>query len=206
MKIVLLIGTVAGAFCFGTALAPSASIAVTRPAPTENYQAVFAECVVRRDLDLARRFVIGSGAPPIDTRCLDSQTAGVTFLEPTYRYLLARALVKRDYSGGPPEGLSSVGEVASAPLSERDRQDPEASQRKVLADCVVRRAPAESYALTIPQAGEPGVGDYIEALAPALAACASTAHVRYPLGFQMQEAIVTRLYQLAYAVRKPSDA
>jgi hypothetical protein len=41
------------------------------------------------------------------------------------------------------------------------------------------------------------------ALKPVIARCSSGKQLPYPTGFEMHEAIVTRMYQLAYAARKP---
>jgi hypothetical protein len=173
---------------------------------SKSFQAAFADCVVELKAEEARQFVIGRHSPPRPSRCLRGAWAQASFAEPTYRYMLARSLIRNDYSAGVPDDIAVLGKVAFAPTSPPEKKDADAPRRLVLADCVVRRAPIKAFALAQAEAGEGSAEAPMATLMSTIATCSNTAVVRYPRGFQLQEAIVTRLYQLAYAARKPRNA
>jgi hypothetical protein len=190
---------------FGLVVIPASSSAYQTSAE-DTFQNDIAMCMVRLKTSQARRFVVGSGAPPSSDRCLGAEWKQATIRVQTYRYLLARVLLQQDYAGGIPSELS---QLRAIPLV-NDRSDRGAGdndrQRLAIADCVIRKEPSKAFALVATRAGEAEATPVMSALAPVVAACSAGKRLRYPTGFEMHEAIVTRMYQLAYAARKPRDA
>ena len=172
----------------------------------DSYQSTLANCVVRLKAQQARNFVVGSAEPPRDERCLGAEWSQATFRIQTYRYALARALLQRDYASGLP---SEIAQLAAIPIVQTGSDRSSSSierQRMTVADCVIRKDPAKAFALVGTEAGEEGATPLMSQLSPSIVDCPEGKTMRYPTGFEMQEAIVTRMYQLAYAAKRPRDA
>lgn len=173
----------------------------------ESFQNTFATCIVRDNPARARRFVVGLDRAPLGNRCLGQDWSQVSFRVTSLRYALAKVLLQRDYAEGIPPQIAEVElPVNVATRTERRSDDDADRQRQIIADCVVRRTPTKAYALVGVEAGDEAAQPAMSQLQAILTECSEGTQVRYLTGFQMHEAIVTRMYQLAYAARKPHDA
>ena len=169
----------------------------------ESFQNSFATCMVRLKASQARQFVVGSAAPPRDDRCLGAEWSQATFRIQTYRYALARVLLQKDYASGLPGTLAQLGAI---PIGDTHSDRASSSidrQRIAVADCVIRKEPTKVIDLIGAEAGEAGATPFMSHLSAAITGCSAGKSLSHPTGFEMHEAIVTRMYQLAYAARKP---
>ena len=189
---------------FGLLVTPASSNAFEF-STGDSFQDSFATCIVRLKTSQARRFVVGSAAPPRDDRCLGVEWSQATFRLQTYRYALARVLLQQDYATGLPSALTQL-EAIPVVGTQSDRSSGGMDRRIAVADCVIRKDPAKAFALVGAEAGEAGATPFMSQLSAAIAGCSTGKPLRYPTGFEMHEAIVTRMYQLAYAARRPRDA
>ena len=194
--------TIAG---FGLIISPASSSAFESSA-RDSFKNSLATCMVRLKPSQARQFVVGSGAPPLDDRCLGAEWSQVTFRLQTYRYALARVLLRQDYAGGLPSALAQLGAIPVVGTQSDRSSSRMDRQRIAVADCVIRKEPTKVFALVATEAGEAEATPFMSALSPAIAGCSAGKPLRYATGFEMHEAIVTRMYQLAYAARRPRDA
>ena len=177
------------------------------PAQPESFQSAFAACNVNYAVSQARQFVIGSGSAPVLQRCLGREWSRATFRVQTYRYALAKVLLQRDFAAGLPLEITEITLSPAQTLWPLKGRDADAERRRfIVAECVIRKEPTKSFALVGVDAGEESAEPVMAQLAATLVVCSAGSQVRYPSGFEMHESIVTRMYQLAYAARKPANA
>lgn len=186
---------------------PMAGVGARAAASSEPFQNKIASCTVRAAVSQSRAFVIGAGPAPRIDACLGREWQQASFRVSTFRYALAKVLLQRDYPEGLPENIATASVAMSTSAVSRDRAEAAAEQQRMsVADCAIRKAPSASFALAGVDAGEEVARPIIEQFAPVLAACSEGTEVRYLTGFEMHQSVVTRMYQLAYAARKPSNA
>lgn len=186
---------------------PMAGVGARAATSPEPFQNKIAACTVRAAVLQSRAFVIGTGPAPRIDACLGREWQQASFRASTFRYALARVLLQRDYPAGLPENIATAPVVTSTTAVSRDRAEAAAEQQRMtVADCAIRKAPSASFPLASVDAGDQAAGPIMDQLAPVLAACSAGTEVRYLTGFEMHQSVVTRMYQLAYAARKPSNA
>jgi hypothetical protein len=174
-----------------------------QPAPVqqpslEQLLSEVATCDVDREYERARSFVLAypvdpTGSPPrapLASRCKDillRDNVQVSFMAYLYRYALADALVRRDFTAGDPANLASVAALRQpqpllAPATDSERRSARAlhaaqvyarveARDAAMGECIVRTDPqaARQWLLTVP--GSRQDMETAQAIIPAFQAC-----------------------------------
>lgn len=168
----------------------------------------FARCLARRSMSGVATYLdrkMASLAPTLGRHAPDC--LGEAFEEgdgamlkgqsDTYRVALAEAYVVRKYREA---GLTDVATVA--PLVHPGETGPNAAHALgTLSECIIRKSPAESWALLRTDAASPKEATAFSALAPAMQTCVTRGTtVKMPVFF-MRGAIAETYYRLSQAPR-----
>lgn len=195
----------------------------------------FADCVVASRPRQARDFV-GNNLPGAvvlkrygslaDSDCLLKATkpAGgiaMTFPDPSFRYALARALVRFDYPTNSFENFKAVPLLSNQYFSPLIEADLPKNKRKAdairaryesaaftasmarFSECVVRANPSFAQALIVSKLASPARNAAIAQIKPTLGLCLSDGTIKFDT-FNLTGALAVSYYRLAYQVRPPA--
>jgi hypothetical protein len=194
----------------------------------------FADCVVKARPRQARDFV-GNNLPGevvlkrygslTDSDCLLKavKSAGgvqMRFPEPSFRYALARALVRFDYPTNSFENFKNVPPLehiiypalveARLPKNKRKADEIRATYERFeftasmarFSECVVRSNPDFAQAFIVSKPASPGRDASIKQIKPILGACLSNGTIKFDT-FDLIGALAVSYYRLAYQVSPP---
>ncbi len=195
----------------------------------------FADCVVKARPRQARDFV-GNNLPAeivlkrygslTDGDCLlkATKSAGgvaMTFPDPSFRYALARALVRYDYPVNSFENFKSVPPLdhiiypalieADLPKNKRKADEIRAKYERFeftasmarFSECVVRSNPDFAQVFIVSKPASPGRDASIKQIKPILGVCLSNGTIKFD-AFELIGALAVSYYRLAYQVSPPA--
>lgn len=172
----------------------------------------FARCLTRRSMSGAAEFLnqqTGGLPPALRARapdCLGASFDGDSSMlkgqSDTYRYALAEAYLVRKYRE------AGVGDLASvAPLVHSGETGPNGVHALgTLSECIVRKSPAESWALLRTDAASAKEKTTFASLGPAMQSCVTRGTTVKMQAFFMRGAIAQTYYRLSQAPRTSSGS